>query len=283
MAQDVALTATCWTTAGSAGPLIGNDLSEFRLVDRITAAAVAGYTGFGLLLEDLKAVEKTDGWSRVRDHLRASGIEHVEIEMLNDWFRAGPARRKSDDDRAYLLRAARFFRPRHVKVGGSIEGEPLDVAVVGDALASVCDDFAGAGCAVAFEIMPHGNVNTIQKGMAIVDRVGRPNAGLMLDLWHVTRSPSTFGEIAALPGHYVVGVELDDGPAEPLGDDLLHETLHDRKLTGDGGMDVEGFVAAVRATGFSGPWGVEIISDDHRARGLKDQAGESYLTARRFL
>lgn len=283
MAQDVALVATCWTTAGSAGPLIGNDLSEFRLLDRITAAAGAGYAGFGLLLEDLRVVEKTDGWSQVRDHLRASGIEHVEIEMLNDWFRTGPARRKSDQDRAHLLRAARFFRPRHVKVGGSIDAEPLDVAVVGDALASVCDDFAEAGCAVAFEIMPHGNVNTIEKGVAIVDRADRANAGLMLDLWHITRSPSSIDEIAALPGHYVLGVELDDGPAEALGDDLLYETLHCRELTGEGGMDVEGFVAAVRATGFSGPWGVEIISDEHRTRSLKDQAGESYRTARRFL
>ena len=283
MAQDVALLATCWTTAGSAGPLIGNDHSEFRLLDRISAAAEAGYTGFGLLLEDLQVVERSDGWSQIRDHLRASGIEHVEIEMLNDWFRTGSARRKSDEDRAYLLRAARFFRPRHVKVGGSIQDEPLDVGVVGDALASVCDDFAEAGCAVTFEIMPHGNVNTIEKGVAIVDRANRPNAGLMLDLWHITRSSSTFDEIAALPGHYVLGVELDDGPAEPLGDDLLHETLHDRKLTGEGGMDLGGFVAAIRATGFSGPWGVEIISDEHRARSLKDQAGESYRTARRFL
>src|SRR5260370_14095975 len=107
MAHDVALTATCWTTAGSAGPLIGNDLSEFRLVDRITAAAVAGYTGFGLLLEDLKAVENTDGWSRVRDHLRASGIQHVEFELLNNWLRAAPPRRQSDDDAAYLLRPSR--------------------------------------------------------------------------------------------------------------------------------------------------------------------------------
>ena len=283
MAQDVGLTATCWTTAGSAGPLIGNDHSEFGLIDRISAAAEAGYTGFGLLLEDLQVAEKADGWSQVRDHLRAVGIEHVEIEMLNDWFRAGPARRKSDEDRVYLLRAARFFRPRHVKVGGSIDREPLDVAIVGDALASVCDDFAEAGCAVAFEIMPHGNVNTIEKGVAVIDRANRPNAGLMLDLWHMTRSPSSIDEIAALPGRYVVGAELDDGPADPVSNDLLYETLHDRNLTGEGEMDVKGFIAAVRATGFSGPWGVEIISDEHRARSLKDQAGESYRTARRFL
>lgn len=283
MTQKVALSASCWTTSGSAGPLIGNDFSEFSLIERITAAADVGYTGFGLLLEDLQVAEKTVGWSQIRDHLRLSGIEHIEIEMLNDWFSTGVARAKSDADRAYLLRAAHFFRPRHVKVGGSITGEPLDVELYGDSLASVCDDFADAGCAVAFEIMPHGIVNSIEKGVAVIDRANRPNAGLMLDLWHISRGPSTFEEIAALPGHYVIGVELDDGPTDPVGNDLLHETLHDRDLTGEGEMDVEGFVAAVRATGFNGPWGVEIISDEHRARTLHEQAHESYRTARKFL
>lgn len=283
MAGDAALLATCWTTAGLAGPLIGTGLSQFSLLDRIAAAADAGYRGFGLLLEDLQVAEKTVGWSQVRDRLRLSAIECVEIEMLNDWFASGPARRKSDAERAYLLRAAHFFRARHVKVGGSIGGESLDVAHYGDSLAAVCDDFAEAGCAVAVEIMPHGVVNTVEKGVTIVDHADRPNAGLMLDLWHIVRSPSTFEEIAALPGHYVAGVELDDGAVEPVGTDLLHETLHDRNLPGEGQMDVRGFVAAVRATGFNGPWGVEIISDEHRARSLHDQAHESYRTARAFL
>lgn len=174
--------------------LLENELSELALVDRITAAAEAGYTGFGLLLGDLQVAERTVGWTRVRDHLRSSGIEHVEIEMLNDWFRAGPLRACSDEDRRYLLRAARFFRPRHVKVGGSIDrSEPLDVELYARALAGVCDAFADSGCEVAFEVMPHGVVNTIELGVELIDRTDRPNAGLMLDLWHLTRSPSSLG------------------------------------------------------------------------------------------
>jgi sugar phosphate isomerase/epimerase len=36
--------------------------------------------------------------------------------------------------------------------------------------------------------------------------------------------------------------------------------LRDRRLPGDGDFDIAGFVAAVRATGFRGPWGVEVLS-----------------------
>ena len=36
--------------------------------------------------------------------------------------------------------------------------------------------------------------------------------------------------------------------------------MRDRRLPGDGDFDIAGFVAAVRATGFQGPWGVELLS-----------------------
>jgi sugar phosphate isomerase/epimerase len=36
--------------------------------------------------------------------------------------------------------------------------------------------------------------------------------------------------------------------------------LRDRRLPGDGDFDIAGFVDAVRATGFQGPWGVEVLS-----------------------
>ena len=36
--------------------------------------------------------------------------------------------------------------------------------------------------------------------------------------------------------------------------------MRDRRLPGDGDFDIGGFVAAVRAAGFQGPWGVELLS-----------------------
>jgi sugar phosphate isomerase/epimerase len=41
---------------------------------------------------------------------------------------------------------------------------------------------------------------------------------------------------------------------------------------------VPAFIRAIRATGFDGPWGVEILSDEHRKRTLNDQVTKSYAT-----
>ena len=47
------LLASCWTIGGNICPGTANNISAFRLEDRIEAAATAGYTGIGLWHGDL--------------------------------------------------------------------------------------------------------------------------------------------------------------------------------------------------------------------------------------
>jgi sugar phosphate isomerase/epimerase len=62
----------------------------------------------------------------------------------------------------------------------------------------------------------------------------------------------------------VVQVELDDADPEVVGT-LFEDTRDHRRYPGEGSFDLTGFVEVVRGTGFTGPWGVEILSDAHRA------------------
>ena len=61
---------------------------------------------------------------------------------------------------------------------------------------------------------------------------------------------------------------------------LLEDTLERRRLCGSGALDVPAFVRAVQATGYTGPYGVEIISREHRQRPLDEAARLSFDTAR---
>jgi sugar phosphate isomerase/epimerase len=51
-------------------------------------------------------------------------------------------------------------------------------------------------------------------------------------------------------------------------------------LCGHGDWDVPGFIRALRQIGFDGPWGVEIISHQHRARPLDEAVEVAYHSAR---
>ena len=49
---------------------------------------------------------------------------------------------------------------------------------------------------------------------------------------------------------------------------LFEDTRDRRTLVGQGAQDVVGFIRAMREVGFAGPWGVEILSIEHRQRPL---------------
>ena len=50
---------------------------------------------------------------------------------------------------------------------------------------------------------------------------------------------------------------------------LWDDTINNRLFPGDGDFDTPGFINAVAPLGFTGPWGVEIISEQLRAMPLE--------------
>lgn len=88
---------------------------------------------------------------------------------------------------------------------------------------------------------------------------------------------SASDDLAQMPASAIAAVELNDGSAEAVGT-MLEDTLHRRRLCGDGAFDTTGFIRAIRATGWDGPWGVEILSDQHRARDVTESIAAVYET-----
>jgi sugar phosphate isomerase/epimerase len=93
----------------------------------------------------------------------------------------------------------------------------------------------------------------------------------MTNEWHyvLTKAGSTSLPelVECLEPNIVFGVELSDAELESLGT-LFEDTRDRRTLIGQGAQDVVGFIRAMREVGFDGPWGVEILSAEHRQRPL---------------
>jgi sugar phosphate isomerase/epimerase len=111
----------------------------------------------------------------------------------------------------------------------------------------------------------------------LVSAADHPAAGLVADIWHLERGPSTLADLAEIPGNRVFAVELNDAP-EPQSADLFQDTIRHRVLCGSGVFDVAGFVETLQQIGFPGPWGVEILSDVHRQRPLREALVDAYRT-----
>lgn len=245
--------------------------------ERIEAARAVGFTGVGLLHEDLLRYEREIGLEGIRDLLDEFGVEHLELEMLFDFAASGERREKANRVKRDLLRAAEVLRPRHIKAGSGIEGPSLPLDVFARGFGQLCDEAAAVGTKVALEPMPFAELSTPEAALAAIEAAGRPNGGLMLDIWHVARSQPDFDCLRALPEESIFAVELCDAPAESTAP-LIVETLDGRLLCGEGDLDVAGFLDTVRATGFDGPYGVEILSERHRGLDLREQARRAFET-----
>jgi sugar phosphate isomerase/epimerase len=108
--------------------------------------------------------------------------------------------------------------------------------------------------------------------------VDMPECGLVVDYWHVFRAGTSLNELSrSLTAEQIFGVELNDAAAEVRGT-LFEDTRDNRRLCGQGDQDVTGFVRTLKSLGFDGPWGVEILSEEHRARPVKEALRAAHAT-----
>jgi len=279
------LIAACWTSAGAcdARPDTFDDRSPLPIARRVAAVAAAGFTGFGIRRGDLLRVEADPGFAVLRRMLDDHGLRILELEFLEGWFLpAGPARAASDRARADFLRAAGALGARHLKIGADFSGGSFKPEPMAPHLAELARQAADAGTRVALEPMPFTNVRTPLQGLELIELVDHPAAGLCIDIWHVERVGVPVASLASIPGRRIVAVELDDAPREPE-QDLLPDTFAGRRFPGEGDFDVAGFVAAIRATGFDGAFGVEMLSTAFRSLPVEEATRRAYETAARFV
>ncbi|WP_405866989.1 sugar phosphate isomerase/epimerase [Streptomyces sp. NBC_01515] len=272
------LLATCWTTAGDAAPDREDQRSPLDLRERVEAARDAGFTAFGLLYADLVEAERAYGIAGIRSLFEDNGIRHVELELLTDWWADGPRRAASDAVRAGMLRAIEALGARTFKIGPDVADELWELDVWAAEFAALAAQADGVGARLGVEPLPWSNLRTVHDGLRLVEAAGHPAGGLIIDAWHVERAHTPPADLADVPGSRIVGVELNDADSDVIGT-LFEDTVHRRRLCGEGSFDLPGIIAALRTAGFHGPWGVEILSDAHRALPVRDAAAAAYRSA----
>jgi len=276
---DERLLATCWTTAGAANPLPGDQRSPVPIRERVEAAAAAGFQGIGLLHADLVPALDRYGVRGLRALLDDNGIVDLELELITDWWATGE---QSVRVRRDLLSAAEALGARHIKAAPDVADGPWERDHWVTAFAALAADAAEAGTRVGLEFLPWSNIKTVHDGLDLVRAAGHPAGGLIIDVWHTERAHTPPADLAEVPLEYIVGVELNDADAVQIGT-LFEDTVHRRRLCGAGSFDLAGIVAALRAAGWHGPWGVEILSDEHRKTPLRQAVASAFRTANALL
>ncbi|WP_249203848.1 sugar phosphate isomerase/epimerase [Brevibacterium sp. SMBL_HHYL_HB1] len=241
--------------------------------------ATTGWAGLGFVLDDLRAVRETIGYERLAEEIADAGLRHVEVELCSGWWEAPDGAWRGHWTE--LLEAAQALDAAFIKVGTD-SGPADDVEPFVAPLRSLAEEAESHGTKVALEPLPFGMIASIPQGAELIRRVDHPAAGLIVDYWHVFRAGTSLEELrSTLTADQVFGVELCDADETVVGS-LFEDTRDNRQLVGEGSQDVAGFIDTMKAVGYDGAWGVEILSSAHRLRPLGEAlevARDSALTA----
>jgi sugar phosphate isomerase/epimerase len=191
----------------------GFDSVGLRIVAPMPADRIAPVIGDELLIR------------RIENRLRQTGIDVLDIEAI--WLGAD-----SDAD-SYVpaFETGARLGAKHVLVVGN---DP-DEARVTDNVARLCALAAPFGLKVMLEFIPYCQTGTVAAALRVVSRASQPNAGVLVDALHLSRSGGSPADIRRLDPAWLSYCQICDArPAHPPRSELRAEARAGRLYPGQG-------------------------------------------------
>ena len=148
-----------------------------------------------------------------------------------------------------------------------------------DRIQQIADLAAARGLNIVLEFVglhipdaPRATYRDLPSTLALIERVGRPNVGVLVDTYHWYLSGGAVDDITAIPDQMPVFLHINDAPPGNVA--ALDDSM--RLLPGEGVIDLAAFLGAFAARGYAGPVSVEIFSERLRALPPEETARLAY-------
>jgi D-psicose/D-tagatose/L-ribulose 3-epimerase len=227
-------------------------------LDLIGKVKSLGFDLIEICVEDPDTIDV----ARTREALTASDLGVLVCGAF------GPSRDMSSDDPAVREAATRYLRtcvdiaaalgsptvagPMYAGVGNTAMREPADRRAQWDravaTLGPVADYAADRGVKLAFEPLNRFEtdlVNTVDQGLRLIDDLGRPNVGFLLDTFHMNIEEKDIPDAIRRAGRHIFE---------------FHACSSDRGTPGEDHLPWPAIVAALAEAGYDGPVVIEAFT-----------------------
>ena len=233
------------------------------LREKLQAVAAAGFEGIEIFEADVLAHDGSPG--EIGEMVRDLGLEIVAFQPFRDFEGMPEPRRTKVFDRARRkfelmteLGAANILVCSNISPDalGGIDRAATDLRELGDIA-------KGFGINVGFEALAWGrHIRDYRDAWEVVRRADHPSVGIILDSYHTLAPDYPVDPIRSIPADRITFVQLADAPRLEM--DLLQLSRHFRCFPGQGDLEIDGFMAALEATGYDGWLSHEIFNDRFR-------------------
>lgn len=259
--------------------LNGATIMRAPLADDIAIAAACGFSALEVWAGKLPGYLAGRPLTALAAQLRDAGVVPWCINSMEDiTYRDADGRRALLAATREMAAVARAIgAPAIVVVPGRLP-EEADRGVVDEAAAVLREMAAVAGeTGLAFEFLgkPGCAVPTLDLAIETVERVDRPNVGMVVDLFHFYAGGSRMEDIGRVPVEKLFVVHLngcEDLPRDQLAD------AH-RLYPGEGVLPGAAILSALRERGFDGVASVEIFRPEYWAQEPRLVARTAYERA----
>ena len=234
-----------------------------ELAGKLDAMRAAGFAETEFLLRDL--FESLRGVDYTLGILRDSGLRISTFQLLRD-VEGAP---RDDIDRRLgiadrVLDLAALCGADTLSIAANTEPDCSgDPGVIAEDLGRLGDLAAARGLRIAFESLSWAtHLADYREGWEIVRRLDHPQVGLMLDSSHIGALDLPMDGIRDIDPAKIFVAEIADLPRLRL--DIAEMSRHYRFLPGEGVLDLEGYVRALEAIGFTGSYSLEVFNAHYR-------------------
>lgn len=264
------------------------------LDELLGVAANAGFAAVEFSVNSLADEVAKSGWPLLSQRMAETGIALASFFLCADIRADDGAFRAGLSELGKLAPVARDAGCRQACtwLEPGIDEDPVPRAltlvrrlrecarVLGDSEINLACEFVG----------PHGGrgkqhryIDSIDRALNLIDAIGEPNVGLLLDSIHWYTSGGDTVLLERLPASIIHMVHIDDVPAGPILE--CEDGL--RLLPGEGVIDLHGFMRALEKTGYEGPVSVESMNRNRSRLSttaeVEEFASKAYRALMRYL
>ncbi len=264
--QRFSLLTANWLQYAEGPDLARDPVPAWPLEEVLDAASGAGFTSVGLDGYTLRRhVAEGGRIEDLGDTLRSRGLTCSDVGVL----RLGTSGLRSDAETL-----AQVASVTGARLCIAAFARPLDDDQAIAELHECADILAPARVRLALEFVAYSGLRLLADAAVLCKAVGWQGCGLLVDTWHFFRSGAPWSDLQSLESERVALVHVNDGPLEPAADPVFEGRFR-RLPPGSGRFPLAEFAAALDGIAYSGPLGVEVLSDD--VRRLHPRAGAQLL------
>ena len=259
------------------------------LAEAIALARETGFEAVDLPIREAAQLAERRGIEHVRALFADAGVRPGSWGLPFDWrdesaWRAGVAELGGLAEVGRQLGCTRVFT--WVPPGSDERAMDANRRWHVERFRPIAEALGPSGCRIGLEFIgpktlrdqfAHPFVHSMEGMLELIDQIGAPNVGLLVDAYHVYTSHGSNEDVARLRPEQVVVVHVNDAPAGIPVDEQEDRVRCLPVATGV--IDLAGFMGALRRIGYDGPVTVEPFDQQLNELGASDPKAAARATA----